>query len=107
MRNQGKITHWNEQKAYGFITPSSGAKQVFVHIRFGLRKGQTRCAGVPLAHKGKHTAHIGTYWWLAGRAYCPAGVAAQVAEKRFSVYVLDDGCSELCSFRMAFYSAGC
>jgi len=54
MRNQGKITHWNEQKAYGFITPSSGAKQVFVHIRFGLRKGQTRCAGVPLAHKGKH-----------------------------------------------------
>ena len=33
MRTQGKITHWNEQKAYGFITPSSGAKQVFVHIR--------------------------------------------------------------------------
>jgi uncharacterized membrane protein YsdA (DUF1294 family)/cold shock CspA family protein len=29
----GKITHWNEQKAYGFITPSSGANQVFVHIR--------------------------------------------------------------------------
>ena len=33
MCTQGKITHWNEQKAYGFITPSSGAKQVFVHIR--------------------------------------------------------------------------
>ena len=33
MRTQGKITHWNEYKAYGFITPSSGAKQVFVHIR--------------------------------------------------------------------------
>ena len=33
MRTQGKITHWNEQKAYGFITPSSDAKQVFVHIR--------------------------------------------------------------------------
>ena len=33
MRTQGKITHWNEQKAYGFITPSSGTKQVFVHIR--------------------------------------------------------------------------
>ena len=29
----GKITHWNEEKGYGFITPSSGAKQVFVHIR--------------------------------------------------------------------------
>jgi len=33
MRTQGKITHWNEEKGYGFITPTSGAKQVFVHIR--------------------------------------------------------------------------
>ena len=33
MRTQGKITHWNQQKAYGFITPSSGEKQVFAHIR--------------------------------------------------------------------------
>ena len=32
MRTQGKITHWNEQKGYGFITPATGAKQVFVHI---------------------------------------------------------------------------
>ena len=29
----GKITHWNEERGYGFITPSSGANQVFVHIR--------------------------------------------------------------------------
>lgn len=33
MRTQGKITHWNEEKGYGFITPSSGASRVFVHIR--------------------------------------------------------------------------
>jgi len=33
MRTIGKITHWNEQKAYGFITPSSGTNRVFVHIR--------------------------------------------------------------------------
>jgi len=33
MRTQGKITHWNEEKGYGFISPSSGAKEVFVHIR--------------------------------------------------------------------------
>ena len=39
MRTQGKITHWNEQKGYGFITPASGAKQVFVHISsFGNRQ---------------------------------------------------------------------
>ncbi|RLA42941.1 MAG: DUF1294 domain-containing protein, partial [Gammaproteobacteria bacterium] len=23
-RTQGKITHWNEQKGYGFITPAAG-----------------------------------------------------------------------------------
>jgi uncharacterized membrane protein YsdA (DUF1294 family)/cold shock CspA family protein len=33
MRPIGKITHWNEEKGYGFITPSSGADRVFVHIR--------------------------------------------------------------------------
>ena len=33
MRTQGKITHWNDEKGYGFITPTSGVKQVFVHIR--------------------------------------------------------------------------
>ena len=32
MRIKGKITHWNGQKGYGFITPSQGEKQVFVHI---------------------------------------------------------------------------
>ncbi len=32
-RTPGKITHWNEEKGYGFITPSTGAKEVFVHIR--------------------------------------------------------------------------
>lgn len=32
MRTNGKITHWNADKGYGFITPGSGAKQVFVHI---------------------------------------------------------------------------
>jgi len=32
MRTKGKITHWNAEKGYGFITPSAGAKQVFVHI---------------------------------------------------------------------------
>ena len=33
MQTQGKITHWNKKKAYGFITPSSGTKQIFVHIK--------------------------------------------------------------------------
>jgi len=38
MRTKGKITSWNDEKGFGFITPSSGGKQVFVHIKaFGNR----------------------------------------------------------------------
>ena len=32
MRTKGKITSWNEEKGFGFITPNTGAKRVFVHI---------------------------------------------------------------------------
>lgn len=38
MRIKGKITSWNDEKGFGFITPSTGGKQVFVHIKaFGNR----------------------------------------------------------------------
>ena len=31
-RIKGRITHWNRRKAYGFITPETESKEVFVHI---------------------------------------------------------------------------
>ena len=33
MRARGKITSWNDQQGYGFVTPAAGGKQVFVHIK--------------------------------------------------------------------------
>jgi len=33
MIKYGKITLWNDDKGYGFITPSSGEGQVFAHIK--------------------------------------------------------------------------
>jgi len=38
MRTKGKITSWNDDKGFGFITPVAGGKQVFVHVKaFGNR----------------------------------------------------------------------
>ena len=33
MRKKGKITVWNDDKGFGFITSNAGGKQVFVHIK--------------------------------------------------------------------------
>ena len=33
MRKRGTIKSWNENKGYGFISPNSGEKQIFVHIK--------------------------------------------------------------------------
>ena len=32
MRTKGRIISWNADKAYGFIKPVNGSKQVFIHI---------------------------------------------------------------------------
>ena len=38
MRTKGKITSWNDEKGFGFITPGTGGKRVFIHIKaFGNR----------------------------------------------------------------------
>lgn len=37
---QGKITSWNDEKGYGFITPISGGSRVFVHIKAFPKQNQ-------------------------------------------------------------------
>jgi uncharacterized membrane protein YsdA (DUF1294 family)/cold shock CspA family protein len=32
VRVKGKITSWNDEKGFGFITPLAGGKQIFIHI---------------------------------------------------------------------------
>ena len=41
MRIKGKITSWDNDKGFGFISPKRGGKQIFVHIKdFSHRKKQ-------------------------------------------------------------------
>ncbi|MEO6423247.1 MAG: cold shock and DUF1294 domain-containing protein [Candidatus Nitrotoga sp.] len=33
MRYQGKITNWNDDQGFGFVTPNGGGEKAFVHIK--------------------------------------------------------------------------
>ena len=41
MRKQGKVISWKDDKGFGFIEPSTGGKQIFVHIK-AFRGGSRR-----------------------------------------------------------------
>ena len=42
----GKITKWNDEKGFGFITPKSGGKSVFVHINDFSKKHKQPVEGL-------------------------------------------------------------
>src|SRR3546814_19155049 len=35
MRLAGRISDWNDEKRYGFVTPNGGGDRAFVHIKIG------------------------------------------------------------------------
>ena len=39
MQQKGKITNWNDDKGFGFITPIDGGKQIFIHAKAFKNRG--------------------------------------------------------------------
>ena len=40
MRSKGKITSWNDDKGFGFITPFDGSDRIFIHIKAIKNRGR-------------------------------------------------------------------
>ena len=40
MRSKGKITSWNDDKGFGFITPLEGGDRIFIHIKAFKNRGR-------------------------------------------------------------------
>jgi cold shock CspA family protein len=48
MRIEGTLTKWNDDRGFGFITPTQGGAEVFVHISAFPRDGRRPAVGEPL-----------------------------------------------------------
>lgn len=45
MRFTGKLSRWNDNKGFGFITPAKGGDEIFVHISAIKRRGRRPSVG--------------------------------------------------------------
>jgi len=57
----GTITNWNDEKGFGFITPESGGRQVFIHINEFSKDHKRPIQGL-LVTFDRRTDHRGRYY---------------------------------------------
>lgn len=50
MRLQGRLSHWNDDKGFGFVTPNGGGDRAFVHIKAFERAGRRPVDGDVLTY---------------------------------------------------------
>lgn len=97
MHCKGKLTSWNEEKGFGFITPADGGKRIFVHITSFLNRGrqpevdlsvtykvssdnQGRPCAVQVALPGD-TRKSGTYSYIIGLLFFTVVAGSVLANK--------------------------
>lgn len=56
MRLQGRLSHWNDDKGFGFVTPNGGGDRAFVHIKAFERAGRRPVDGDVLTYVTTHDA---------------------------------------------------
>ena len=109
MRIKGKITTWNDEQGFGFVTPHGGAERVFIHIKaFANRSrrpqvGQRVTFGLARDKQGRPCAIAATWagerlrkdvrrkdgtWSMLGAAIFLGILGAAVLMERTSVLVL-------------------
>lgn len=94
MRQQGTITRWNDQRGFGFIAPSSGGSEAFVHVS-ALPSGTRPSVGSTVTYRpstddrGRPRAADVQYIGSRGRRQVtpPGAIAAAVAATLFVALV--------------------
>jgi uncharacterized membrane protein YsdA (DUF1294 family)/cold shock CspA family protein len=90
MRHQGKIAKWNDERGFGFISPSEGSGSVFVHIssfpRSERRPGVNEVVSYTLAFDAQGRPQANDVRFIVGRRGATptrqiprAGVAVPIA----------------------------
>lgn len=56
MRYQGRLSDWNDDKGYGFVTPNGGGERAFVHIKAFERSGRRPREGELISYVAERDA---------------------------------------------------